>query len=219
MSILHSGRESRCCRRSIVQSDRIGVQRTHPIPATTSGARFLGPRRTFVLTAAAAAAERPERPHLHDSIPPPISSSTDIIYPPPPLASSSPPSPTAATQPPPVTELARPTRRAMTWNRSAADGGGSSAGTTAGDDTGLARLRELGYKQELKRDLSYVVLSPVPSPTASFLHPFVRSAGGAHTHTYLFRSLDRPRRHARLSVCDLPGCCPTSPSPSPSSRC
>lgn len=48
----------------------------------------------------------------------------------------------------------------MTWNRSAADGGGSSAGTTAavavaaGDDTGLARLRELGYKQELKRDLS-----------------------------------------------------------------
>ena len=44
----------------------------------------------------------------------------------------------------------------MTWNRSAADGGGSSAGTTAGDDTGLARLRELGYKQELKRGLSYV---------------------------------------------------------------
>jgi hypothetical protein len=79
----------------------------------------------------------------------------------------------------------------MTWNRSAADGGGSSAGTTAavavaaaaGDDTGLARLRELGYKQELKRDLSYVVLSPVQSPTASFLHPFVRSAGGGHTHT------------------------------------
>ncbi|WVZ69778.1 hypothetical protein U9M48_018512 [Paspalum notatum var. saurae] len=36
----------------------------------------------------------------------------------------------------------------MTWNKSPADGGGG------GDDTGLARLRELGYKQELKRDLS-----------------------------------------------------------------
>ncbi|GJM93960.1 hypothetical protein PR202_ga10563 [Eleusine coracana subsp. coracana] len=37
----------------------------------------------------------------------------------------------------------------MTWNKSSAvDVGGGS------DDTGLARLRELGYKQELKRDLS-----------------------------------------------------------------
>ena len=42
----------------------------------------------------------------------------------------------------------------MTWNKPpAADVGGSGGG---GDDTGLARLRELGYKQELKRDLSYV---------------------------------------------------------------
>jgi hypothetical protein len=38
----------------------------------------------------------------------------------------------------------------MTWNKSLAVGGSGS------DDTGLARLRELGYKQELKRDLSYV---------------------------------------------------------------
>lgn len=46
----------------------------------------------------------------------------------------------------------------MTWSKSPA-----GSGTTAVDvdvdgsgDTGQARLRELGYKQELKRDLSYV---------------------------------------------------------------
>jgi hypothetical protein len=52
----------------------------------------------------------------------------------------------------------------MTWNKSPGDGGASTAENTGvGDDTGLARLRELGYKQELKRDLSYVPsLSPPP---------------------------------------------------------
>jgi hypothetical protein len=44
----------------------------------------------------------------------------------------------------------RTPRIIMTWNKSLAVGGSGS------DDTGLARLRELGYKQELKRDLSYV---------------------------------------------------------------
>jgi hypothetical protein len=43
----------------------------------------------------------------------------------------------------------------MTWNRSPA-GGGSAVTVDHSDDTGLARLRELGYRQELKRDLSYV---------------------------------------------------------------
>ncbi|XP_062204682.1 amino-acid permease BAT1 homolog isoform X3 [Phragmites australis] len=43
----------------------------------------------------------------------------------------------------------------MTWNKSPADGGaGAAASAVDGSDTGLARLRELGYKQELKRDLS-----------------------------------------------------------------
>ncbi|AQK96463.1 Amino-acid permease BAT1 [Zea mays] len=41
----------------------------------------------------------------------------------------------------------------MTWNRSPA-GGGSAVTVDHSDDTGLARLRELGYRQELKRDLS-----------------------------------------------------------------
>jgi hypothetical protein len=100
----------------------------------------------------------------------------------------------------------------MTWNRSAADGGGSSAGTTAavavaaGDDTGLARLRELGYKQELKRDLSYV-LSPVPLPTVSFLHE--RSSdhlpGRRRPHSHLLVSFlgstAATRALHRLSVC------------------
>ena len=60
----------------------------------------------------------------------------------------------------------------MTWNRSpAADGGSSSAVAVdhGSDDTGLARLRELGYKQELKRDLSYVPPSSPPSTIAFFL--------------------------------------------------
>lgn len=50
----------------------------------------------------------------------------------------------------------------MTFSKSPAESGGSSGGggTTAvdvdgsGADTGQARLNELGYKQELKRDLS-----------------------------------------------------------------
>lgn len=44
----------------------------------------------------------------------------------------------------------------MTWNKAPADGAAAAekAVNVGGDDTGLARLRELGYKQELKRDLS-----------------------------------------------------------------
>nr|CAB3473524.1 unnamed protein product [Digitaria exilis] len=41
--------------------------------------------------------------------------------------------------------------------KSQADGAAAAVAVAVdGDDTGLARLRELGYKQELKRDLSYV---------------------------------------------------------------
>jgi hypothetical protein len=49
----------------------------------------------------------------------------------------------------------------MTWSKSPAGSGGSGGGATTVDvdgpgDSGQARLNELGYKQELKRDLSYV---------------------------------------------------------------
>lgn len=44
----------------------------------------------------------------------------------------------------------------MTWNKAPANGGAATAVDIDGSDTGHARLRELGYKQELKRDLSYV---------------------------------------------------------------
>ncbi|KAF8696846.1 hypothetical protein HU200_036485 [Digitaria exilis] len=46
----------------------------------------------------------------------------------------------------------------MTLKNSQADGAAAAVAVAVdeGDDTGLARLRELGYKQELKRDLSYV---------------------------------------------------------------
>jgi amino acid transporter len=41
----------------------------------------------------------------------------------------------------------------MTWNKPPA-GGAAVTAVDVGEDTGLARLQELGYKQELKRDLS-----------------------------------------------------------------
>jgi hypothetical protein len=64
----------------------------------------------------------------------------------------------------------------MTWSKSPAGSGGSGGGgATAVDvdgpgDSGQARLNELGYKQELKRDLSYVT----PFFPLSFLSWFHR---------------------------------------------
>ncbi|GJN18433.1 hypothetical protein PR202_gb05596 [Eleusine coracana subsp. coracana] len=59
----------------------------------------------------------------------------------------------------------------MTWNKSSADDGAVAVDVAGGsDDTGLARLRELGYKQELKRDLSYAL-----SSSSSISSPWVLS--------------------------------------------
>ena len=67
----------------------------------------------------------------------------------------------------------------MTWSKSPAgsgdrgDGGATAVDVDGSGDSGQARLNELGYKQELKRDLSYVTL-PTPAPVAAVV-PFLVS--------------------------------------------
>lgn len=57
---------------------------------------------------------------------------------------------------------------AMTWNKAPA----ADAEAGGGGDTGHARLRELGYKQELKRDLSYVATLPLSLSLSRPFSPF-----------------------------------------------
>ncbi|TVU34524.1 hypothetical protein EJB05_16359 [Eragrostis curvula] len=109
------------------------------------------PTATFELTAPASS--RPRPPYFS--------------LPPPPRLHSIP----SSTRAPPLLLLCRPlsclatasssdskNTYAMTWNKSPSDDGARTAVSVdvagGSDDTGLARLRELGYKQELKRDLS-----------------------------------------------------------------